>query len=68
MTGPGHYREAERLLATQPFCHHDRVDCEHGQVIVAKAQVHAMLALAAATAMDTADGYQAWLEVAGVQP
>ena len=70
MTGPEHYREAERLakLASDyeglPGSHHIQV----GQV----AQVHAALALAAATALVMGDNgntplraYDAWAEVAG---
>lgn len=46
MTGPEHYREAEDHLATvDMLSHHDEARAE----IVAKAQVHATLALAAAT-------------------
>ena len=76
MTGPEHYREAERRLLMA--WEEDRVseDVAH---LVAEAQVHATLALAAATAMgapvdqepDTgmppAD-VKAWCEVAGVKP
>ncbi|MFB8101313.1 hypothetical protein ACFC3O_00500 [Streptomyces sp. NPDC056007] len=46
MTGPEHYREAERLLALADY-HDDPARC-------AAAQVHATLALAAATAVNTA--------------
>jgi hypothetical protein len=46
MTGPEHYREAEQLLRSDP---------EAGTAVVerriARAQVHAILALAAATAI-----------------
>ena len=55
MTGPEHYREAERLLVGQPT-----------NAILAIAQVHATLALAAATGID--GGYleeTAWDHVAG---
>ena len=51
MTGPGHYREAERILTEV-----DRVRDRSGdvggycQLQLAAAQVHATLALAAATA------------------
>ena len=67
MTGPEHYAEAERLL-TDAF---DEV--RHGDpaeaVVLAQAQVHATLALAAATAVGTAgpDGH-AWAEVAATKP
>lgn len=47
MTGPEHYREAEGLLdALQELRHDDLARTE----VVARAQVHATLALAAATA------------------
>ena len=55
MTGPEHYREAERLLVGQPT-----------SAIIATAQVHATLALAAATGID--GGFfevTAWDRVAG---
>lgn len=45
MTGPEHYREAERLLATG------------SQAAERRAQVHATLALAAATALPAAQAY-----------
>lgn len=51
MTGPEHYREAERLLAesrTEPRPN-DEGHCEADRTII-EAQVHATLALAAATA------------------
>ena len=53
MTGPENYREAELLLETgcEYGCPHS--GCEHELVHVARAQAHATLALAAATAMAT---------------
>lgn len=70
MTGPEHYREAERLLR----------DEYRTAESIAAAQVHATLALAATHALtqpvctDTADGsghatkadWDAWVKVAGV--
>jgi hypothetical protein len=56
MTGPEHYKEAERLL---PLAH-DLADQGHqvrADFIVARAQVHATLALAAATAAAQATAY-----------
>lgn len=50
MTGPEHYREAEQLAAQA-----HTVDQEYAMYLVAKAQVHATLALAAATALGTAE-------------
>ena len=57
MTGPDHYRKAEELTATA----HDYLGQGDGQsaaVWAAVAQIHATLALAAATALGTtaADG------------
>lgn len=75
MNGPQHYREAERRLLMA--WEEDRVpeDVAH---LVAEAQVHATLALAAATAMHAnvdgtelgpgEDEFQAWYEAAGVKP
>jgi|GraSoiStandDraft_4_1057263.scaffolds.fasta_scaffold861659_2 hypothetical protein len=67
MTGPEHYREAERLLAEEVF-----IDRSGAQVhrtyaeTVAAAQVHATLAVAAATALGTSgtEG-RAWAGAAG---
>lgn len=65
MTGPEHYRKAERLLRDEY-----RTDRS-----VAEAQAHATLALAAATALidetprsDSFANYQAWQDVAGPTP
>lgn len=55
MNGPQHYREAERLLSVA----HDLADQDYqvrADFIVARAQVHATLALAAASVQnDTID-------------
>jgi hypothetical protein len=55
MTGPEHYQEAERLL--QGFKnHHGAITVEDGTAeVFAAAQVHATLALAAATALNDND-------------
>ncbi|NUS76669.1 MAG: hypothetical protein HOV70_10780 [Streptomyces sp.] len=52
MTGPEHYREAERLIAESHAIlrPHDEGPCEADRSL-AEAQVHATLALAAATAL-----------------
>lgn len=72
-TGPEHYLEAERLLEQANVIQHDNgPDCGSEEVI-AEAQVHATLALAAATAMAspaTRSGmhnvdYDAWDKVCG---
>jgi len=55
MTGPEHYREAEKLLAHADVAidegYSDRAGLMH-----AEAQVHATLALAAATALNDGNG------------
>lgn len=67
MTGPEHYAEAEALAAKIAD---GAVDWEP---IAALAQVHATLALAAATAMNDADGgmvptdWNAWAKVASTR-
>jgi hypothetical protein len=62
MTGPEHYQEAEQLLRSYP---------EAGTAVVerriARAQVHAILALAAATALHSVSDSHAWAEVAGIK-
>lgn len=52
MNGPEHYREAERRLAQA-----HEVEGEFADYLMAKAQVHATLALAAATAATQATAY-----------
>ena len=51
MTGPEHYEEAERLIEVANEVGHE--DPQRGHGILAAAQVHATLALAAATAAGT---------------
>jgi hypothetical protein len=63
MTGPEHYREAERLLEASK----DRGSADE-TARIAEAQVHATLALAAATALSGADDDQAWQRAAGLPP
>ncbi|MFE9845831.1 hypothetical protein [Streptomyces goshikiensis] len=73
MTGPEHYREAERLLGLATDNDGDfSVTGEFTAALVTGAQVHATLALAAATALidetprsDCFANYQAWQTVAG---
>ncbi len=64
MTGPEHYREAERLLEEA----HESEIFQYKRLH--EAQIHATLALAAATALSGADGsetwdYSDWLTVTG---
>jgi hypothetical protein len=79
MNGPQHYREAERLAArAHHYTYGDGADPVTGAALAAEAQVHATLALAAATAMSApVDGAEdgmspveatAWYETAGVKP
>jgi len=72
-TGPEHYREAERLLNGLKTRDGSALFVEDGnEQVLAAAQVHATLALAAATAMSgTKNGmapvdFKAWDAVAGV--
>lgn len=66
-TGPEHYREAERIVS---LIDQGRIGQDMANSL-AKAQVHATLALAAATALNDADGgapvadWDAWKAVAG---
>lgn len=79
MTGPEHFREAERLAVearhvspsfhgSPPYDEHV-TGTQHASELTALAQVHATLALAAATAMDFLylhpDTTQAWAEAIG---
>lgn len=64
MTGPEHYAEAERL-ADQLYG--DEQDPRDVAALAAVAQVHATLALAAATALNLSlDDYQAWARLAAL--
>ncbi|MFC9681331.1 hypothetical protein [Streptomyces sp. NPDC056948] len=77
MTGPDHYRKAEELLGQaatdEAACHYESATAR-----VHEAQVHATLALTAATAMQAAvDGsepgmgsaeFHKWYQAAGVKP
>lgn len=79
MTGPEHYREAERLLATAYEGNLTTYEGENPEAArqIAEAQVHATLALAAATALSeptraapraTVPEWDAWQDAAGVTP
>jgi len=69
MTGPEHYTEAERLLALADRHSSGATYGQEWTLTLTAAQVHATLALAAATAVGTAgpDG-QAWADVAAARP
>jgi hypothetical protein len=62
MTGPEHFRAAETLLA--------EAESQPGEASarnIAAAQVHAVLALAAATALHGVSDHQHWFEATGTQ-
>jgi cytochrome c oxidase assembly factor CtaG len=67
VTGPEHYREAERIMREMSIIEDGRTQEVALSEAMAAAQVHAILALAGATGVEArgADG-QAWTEVAGV--
>ncbi len=64
MTGPEHYAAAEALLAD---ARHAQVE-EDAKRWLARAQVHASLALAAASAVKTEHDELAWHKVAATVP
>lgn len=61
MTGPEHYAAAEEMLSRSG---QDDPDSSLTLVSLARAQVHATLAYAAAAALGDRD-FRGWLEVAG---
>lgn len=65
MTGPEHYRAAEQLIEIAKNSQDAPIATAQ---LLAEAQIHATLALAAATA-DTAPGYFAagWVEVGAIR-
>lgn len=76
MTGPEHYRQAEELLGQLRKAQSSMsssVSPERVAAVMAEAQVHATLALAAATAMNDAESgmsipdYQEWDKAAGAK-
>jgi hypothetical protein len=73
-TGPHHYHEAERLLATVSNDEGRVARGEASAAVLAAALVHATLALAAATALapgtgeETGPDYYAWLSAAASAP
>jgi hypothetical protein len=62
MSGPEHYRAAEKLL--EEIQEHPSSSINKTESLVGQAQVHATLALAAATALGD---HRDWLEVAGTK-
>ena len=69
MTGPEHYREAERLLTELVSINPGGGEMHRAsEVALAAAHVHATLALAAATALErTGVETRPWAEVAGTE-
>jgi hypothetical protein len=69
MTGPEHYAEAVRLLAVADRQNRGVTYGQEWTLTLTAAQVHAMLALAAATAVGTTGpDRHAWADVARYQP
>ncbi|RBQ21532.1 hypothetical protein DP939_02150 [Spongiactinospora rosea] len=67
MTGPEHYRQAEQLAdRAHHWTYGDGGDPVVGAALAAEAQVHATLALAAATALSVSASDD-WIAVAGVR-
>jgi hypothetical protein len=67
MSGPEHYQQAEELLNFLEG--KDRETYPGQESIIAEAQVHAILALAAATALGTRSAEERqWLRVARADP
>ena len=69
MTGPDHYREAERILTEEISIDASGAEVHRAfEVAVAAAQVHATLALAAATALGaSAAEVRTWADVLGTR-
>jgi hypothetical protein len=66
MTGPEHYREAERIITEVSAGELDASVLDRDQLLIA-AQVHALLASAAATAISSGLDAKAWNDVAGTK-
>jgi hypothetical protein len=65
MTGPYHYERAEEILAEIEAA--NAVSSEAGTALAIQAQAHAILPLAAATAIDPSCQRHEWHDVAGVR-
>jgi hypothetical protein len=63
MTGPEHYRRAEQLIKSSTSTNEFGVQIVTRPEFITVAQTHALLALAAATALDS--DQPEWLDVAG---
>lgn len=69
MTGPEHYRRAEQLMEGMTFMQAGEVRIQsRNPAMLAAAQAHATLALAAATALGNRDfDFRAWGDAAGTK-
>jgi hypothetical protein len=67
MTGPDHFRKAEELTEKAHEYLGQGDGQENAALWAAVAQIHATLALAAATALGTAAEGRAWADVAGTK-
>ena len=65
MTGPYHYKSAEEILAEIQAA--NTVSNETGTALAIRAHAHAILALAAATAIDPGCQRHEWHDAAGVR-
>ena len=65
MTGPEHYRQAEQLIESITSMNEFGVQIAKSPEFIAAAQTHAILALAAATALDSDN--REWLNGAGTK-
>jgi hypothetical protein len=65
MTGPHHYKRAEEILAEIEAA--NAVSNETETALAIRAQAHAILALAAATAIDPGWQRHEWHDVAGAR-
>jgi hypothetical protein len=66
MTGPEHYREAERIITAVSAGELDASVLDRDQLLIA-AQVHALLASAAATAVSSSPDGRAWADAVGTR-
>jgi hypothetical protein len=67
MTGPDHFREAERIMTEMTFTQDGETRQLAFPEAMSMAQVHAILALAAATAQGGTVDARAWAVVAGTK-
>lgn len=66
MTGPEHYAEAERIMTEQTVTWGGREQNLGFPEAMTMAQLHATLALAAATAVNSPADKQSWAAAAGI--